>query len=283
MHWKPPVASGKERRVGSMGSPPRPPLPRKRPSLQPTMNTPNRPQLFGLFAGLFLAAALCFSSILGTRAWVHLKESQLVRVTGSARKDVRSDLVVWTAMLQTDGASLDHARRQFGADLEAVRSFLSDRDVAEVAMSPIKVIALRASSKAEADDNRPSVAAGFRLTQELRVTSTDVERIPQVAADSLSLIGEGVVFETLGLEFIYTRAGEAKVAMMAEATADARVRAERIAGQGGRQIGELRSAKAGVFQINPLHSTETSWDGLNDKSSLLKTMTVTVAAEFVLQ
>ena len=247
------------------------------------MNPPNRPQLFGLFAGLALAVALCFSSILGTRAWIHLKEAHLVKVTGSARKDVRSDLVVWTAVLQTDGPTLEHARRQFGADLKAVQQFLRDRNVSDAAMSPIKVVALRANSRAEADDNRPPVAAGFRLTQELRVTSADVERIPQVAADSLSLLGEGVVFETLGLEFIYTRAGEAKVEMMAEATADARARAEQIAGQGGRRIGELRSAKAGVFQINPLHSTETSWDGLNDKSSLLKTMSVTVAAEFSLQ
>jgi hypothetical protein len=92
-----------------------------------------------------------------------------------------------------------------------------------------------------------------------------------------------VAFVSEGFAFIYTRAGDAKVEMMAEATKDARARAEQIAQQGGRKIKELRSARMGVVQINPLYSSATSWEGNNDTTSLEKTITTTVSATFSLE
>jgi hypothetical protein len=97
------------------------------------------------------------------------------------------------------------------------------------------------------------------------------------------LLEQGVAFMSESMEFIYTRANEAKVEMMAEATKDARARAEQIATQGGRKIKELRNARMGVVQINPLYGTETSWEGNNDTTSLEKTITSTVSATFSLR
>ena len=71
--------------------------------------------------------------------------------------------------------------------------------------------------------------------------------------------------------------------MMAEATKDARARADQIAIQGGRKIRGLRNARMGVIQINPVHSTATSWEGNNDTSSVDKTITATVSASFDLR
>jgi hypothetical protein len=60
-------------------------------------------------------------------------------------------------------------------------------------------------------------------------------------------------------------------------------RAEQIAGQGGRRIKELRQARMGVVQINPIFGTATSWEGNNDTTSLEKTITSTVSATFSLK
>jgi uncharacterized protein len=38
-----------------------------------------------------------------------------------------------------------------------------------------------------------------------------------------------------------------------------------------------------VIQINPLHSTATSWEGNNDTTALEKTITATVSASFSLR
>jgi hypothetical protein len=53
-------------------------------------------------------------------------------------------------------------------------------------------------------------------------------------------------------------------------------RARQIAGKGGRTVGRLRSARMGVFQINPLHSSLTSWDGNSDTTARDKTITSVV-------
>lgn len=58
-------------------------------------STASRPHLFGLLAGLFLAFGLCLATLLLTGSWTRLHESSAVEVTGSARKNVRSDLVAW--------------------------------------------------------------------------------------------------------------------------------------------------------------------------------------------
>ena len=55
---------------------------------------PTRPHFFGLVAGLFLSAGLCFASLVLSHTWTRIAESQVINVTGSARKNVRSDLVV---------------------------------------------------------------------------------------------------------------------------------------------------------------------------------------------
>ena len=93
----------------------------------------------------------------------------------------------------------------------------------------------------------------------------------------------GVAFVPLAPEFIFTKIAEAKLEMLAEATADAKARAEQMANQGGRKIKLLRSAKMGVFQITPPHSTETSWEGINDKTTVEKSITATVSASFLLE
>ena len=63
----------------------------------------SRPQLFGMLAGLFLAAGLVLSAMLGTTAWVKIKNSQFISVKGSARKNIRSDFAIWTANFSDPG------------------------------------------------------------------------------------------------------------------------------------------------------------------------------------
>ena len=133
------------------------------------------------------------------------------------------------------------------------------------------------------DDTTNTVRVGYRLSQAVEVRSGEVDRVPRLAGDSGELLQQGVAFVSEGFEFIYTKAGEAKVEMMAEATKDARARAEQIAGQGGRKIKELRSAHMGVVQINPLYSSAASWDGNNDTSALEKTITATIGATFAMK
>ena len=245
--------------------------------------TLQRPHLFGVLAGLCLAAGLCFASVVFTSTWLRINETQMIHVTGSSRRDVRSDLVVWNAVLQVESKTLAEAYANFRTDSEKLQAFLAARGHTKFELSPVQV---RDLTKRKNDDlivDEVPERTGFLLLQGLQLSSADVEGIPKLAAECLTLMADGVVVQTGSIQFIYTKAGETKVQMMAEATADARNRANEIATRGGRTIRELRTARVGVVQINPLYSTTTSAEGNNDQGSLEKTITVTVSADFGLK
>jgi hypothetical protein len=246
------------------------------------MNAP-RPHLVGLLAGLFLSAGIAFSALTLANAWTRIAESQVINVTGSARKNIRSDLVIWRANFSVDAPSLLEAQQKLQADFAKVSAFLTARGLTEFSASPVQIRELTARQHNEQDDTTANVRVGYALTQTIEVRSTDVERVPKLASDTGELLQGGVTFVSDGFDFIYTKTGDAKIEMMAEATKDARARAEQIAAQGGRGIKQLRNANMGVVQINPLYSTATSWEGNNDTRSLEKTIIATVSATFALQ
>lgn len=250
------------------------------------MNPPpvSRPHLFGVLAGLALAAGLVFAALVFANAWTRIAESQVINVTGSARKNVRSDLVIWRASFSADAPTLLEAQQKLREDHAKVAAFFAQRGINGFAASPVQIREITARQRHDDDsESFTTVRVGYRLSQTVEVRSPDVERVPRFAGESGELLQQGVAFISEGFEFIYTKAGDAKVEMMAEATKDARTRAEQIAAQGGRAIKELRNAKMGVVQINPLHSTATSWEGNNDTGSLDKTIIATVTTTFAMK
>jgi hypothetical protein len=244
-------------------------------------NSP-RPHLFGLLAGLFLAAGISFASLVVARTWTHLHESQVIDVTGSARKNVRSDLVIWRGHFVVEDASLLGANEKLKAHLAIVETFLRAKGVKDFSPLPLQIREITARTRNE-EDETVSKRVGFQFTQSVEVSSSDVDATPRLSRECAQLLEQGVALMSDGVQFIYTKAGQDKIEMMGDATKDARERAEQIAGQGNRQVKELRSARMGVVQINSLYSTATSWEGNNDTSSLEKTMTVTVSANFALR
>ena len=72
--------------------------------------------------------------------------------------------------------------------------------------------------------------------------------------------------------------------MLAEASKDARTRAENIVkSAGGAELSRLRDADMGVININPPNSTATAWDGNNDTASVEKDIITIVHVTYELQ
>ncbi|WP_342774044.1 SIMPL domain-containing protein [Muriicola soli] len=72
-----------------------------------------------------------------------------------------------------------------------------------------------------------------------------------------------------------------KIEMIAQATEDARLRAEKIAQNAGGELGDLLSAKMGVFQITGQNSDEEySWGGVYNTSEKKKTASITMRLDY---
>ncbi len=241
----------------------------------------HRPYLFGLLAGLFLAAGLCLASLILANAWTRLYESQIISITGSARRNVTSDLVIWRARFSVQADTLMAAQQRLKEDRAKVEAWLRLHAIQDFQLQPVQIADIR--SRGNKDDDTTTKLIGYRVSQNVEIVSDKVDQVPRIASDSTALLEQGVAFVSEQMDFIYTKAGEAKIELMAEATKDARARAEQIAAQGGRTIKGLRSARMGVVQINPRYSTATSWEGNNDTSSPEKTMITTVNATFALR
>jgi len=240
----------------------------------------SRPQLFGMLAGLFLAVGLVLSSMLATTTWLKVKNSQFVTVKGSVQKNVEADLAIWSGSFQVEADTLLEAQHGVQADRALVEKFLAGSGVTNFNFAPIVIEELKATKKST-DGFVLQHTAGYRLSQSVSVESADVDRLDKL--DSTPLVEQGVIFTVSAPQFIYSKSPETKIEMLADATKDALARAEQIAAQGGRSIARLQSADQGIFQITPMHSVATSWQGESDTASRRKTITAVVTATFLLK
>jgi hypothetical protein len=241
---------------------------------------PTRPHLLGLVAGLFLAGGLVASATLLTRTWLKVSDAESIGVTGAARRNVESDLILWRGTVTVEDSTLLGAQSTLKSHTEALGNFLRRHGLTNASLLPIVI--QRTTSRIERGGESVTANTGFRLSRTAELRVPQIDAVLAMDADTGELVRQGIEFTTFSPEFIWTKAGEAKVEMLADAAADARRRAEQIASQGGRGISRLRSARMGVFQVTPLHSTITSGDGMNDTSSRSKTVTAIVHASFSL-
>jgi len=115
------------------------------------------------------------------------------------------------------------------------------------------------------------VFKGYRVTQAVTVRSTDVPKVERISREVTDLLDQGVSIESSAPAYYYTKLGDLKIEMLASASKDARTRAENIVkSAGGASVGKLMGADMGVINVNAANSTETSWEGNNDTSSLEK-------------
>ncbi|MGA1238167.1 MAG: SIMPL domain-containing protein [Limisphaerales bacterium] len=237
-----------------------------------------RSPLFGVFAGLALATALVVSTHLVSLTWLSISSANVITVTGGAQKSVISDLAVWRGSFSVEDSELLEAQKRLKEHRLKVETFLNARQISPFVIQPIQIEEIRNQER-----NQENRVVAYRLRQTVEIQSSEVVKLSALGTEAAELVEQGVAFVPQSPEFIYTKIGEAKLELLAEATADARARAQQMALQGGRKIKQLRSAKMGVFQITPPHSTETSWDGINDRTTVEKSVRATVNATFVLE
>ena len=242
-----------------------------------------RSNLSGVILGLCLAAGLIISAAQLTRAWLHIADSQVISVTGSARQDVTSDLAVWGAEFSAEAERLAEAQQKLKIDIARVTEFFARHGITNGQISAVSIQRLKPSSGSLTIGGDDRKTVGFRLSHFIRVELSDVTKAMELQQQCGTLVDAGVEFDERGIQYLYTRTAEAKIEMLAAATRDARQRAEQIATQGGRKVAGLRNAKMGVFQITPRNSNETSSEGVNDVTSLEKSVRAVVSANFALE
>jgi hypothetical protein len=229
---------------------------------------------------LTLGGALILATIIGGIFYMNkTNTNDVLTVTGSARKEVSADTVVWrTQITRNVGyAGLKSGYSAIAEDLTAVKSFLQNNAVApeSITVQPIVM-------NEDWNNNGPVAPElkRYTLTQSIEIKSGDVQGITALAQKSSEIIDKGVLFQSQGLEYYYTQLADLRISMLGDAIADAKSRAKEMAKAGGQRVGSLQSASSGVVQVLSRGSVEVSDYGSYDTSKIEKDVMVTVRATF---
>jgi hypothetical protein len=230
-----------------------------------------------------LGVALVLATWIAVRALERMKSDNTIQVTGSAKRRIRSDLIVWRAHVEVSGADLKSAYRTLSANVPRVTGYLAGKGLAKDKMVVSAVTTRPLHPRGKDGEVLDDVVNGYVLSQSVEVRSTDIDKVSALSRQATELIEEGIPLQSDPPEFQYTKLAELKLQMLAEAARDSRLRAEEIARATGARIGVVRQARMGVIQINPADSTDVSGEGNNDTSSLEKDIISVVASTFAME
>jgi hypothetical protein len=235
---------------------------------------------FWFNSGTALAIGLVIASLIF--GWFYSsakKGDEAITVTGSAKRRITSDLVVWSAGVSTQSAQLADAYRSLSDNIPRIKQYLLSKGIPEDQMT-VSSISTTTLKGRDSDGNETNEITGYSLTQQIEVRSNDVQKIAQVAREATELINQGILIESKTPQYYYTQIGSLKIEMLGEAAKDAKERAEKIASSTGNTIGSVRSARMGVLQITAADSTDVSDYGVYDTTTIEKDMTAVVNVSF---
>lgn len=198
-----------------------------------------------------------------------------IRVTGSAKRRIVSDLIEWSATVRAESKDKLSAYRKLHADVESTVAYLKAQGVPDNQIFPdsatVEETYTTVYEGTGEDRISKEVLTGYLGRQAVTVRSADVQKIETVSRSITELLEKDIAVTSGTPAYYYTKLGELKIDMLSEASKDARTRAENmLKSAGGASLSSLKDADMGVINVNPANASSTSWEGNNDTSSLEK-------------
>ncbi len=261
-------------------------------SEKPELASGGPPRWFDLRPlGLIAIAGACvWSTAIAAGTWKAVRtkpEQRTIKVTGSAKRRIVSNLIEWNATVTAASKDKLAAYRDLHVGVEKTVEYLKAQGVLATDIFPDSATVEEAyttvyEGKGE-DRISKEVLTGYVARQAISVRSADVQRIERVSREGTNRLEQGVAVTSAQPAYYYTTLGELKVEMLSEASRDARTRAENmLKAAGGATLGRLKDADMGVININPANVSQTSWEGNNDTTTLDKDIIAIVHVTYAL-
>lgn len=210
------------------------------------------------------------------------KSQNTISVTGLGTKTFKSDLITWEGNFSRNSFELQSAYNNLTQDRKVIAEYLVSKGIkeSELVFSAVDIQKLYNYSN-DANGNNSSTFAGYELKQTISIESKEVEKIENISRNITEIINKGIEFTSSTPNYFYTKLSEVKQQMIADATKDAKERAEKIAENAGAKLGGLKKSTMGVIQITAPNSTEEfSWGGTYNTSSKEKEASITIKLEY---
>lgn len=206
-----------------------------------------------------------------------------VTVKGIAEREVQADVAIWPLRFNAADDDLAKAYQQLQQRLDAIRAFLGrqgfDPEQAELLAFSVT------DAYANAYGTPDNVGKRYIINQTLVVRSDDPEKVRRASNQVAELASAGVVLSSGGEyggggpTYLFTGLNRLKPEMIADSTARAREAAEQFARDSQSELGGIRRANQGTFEIQARDRAP----GITEESQVNKTVRVVSTVEYALQ
>lgn len=228
--------------------------------------------------GFIIAAAFLGSAIKNRN-----KSENTVSVTGLGSKTFTSDLISWSGSFSKNSFELKTAYDDLAIDRKVIYDYLRSKGVKESEMI-FSAVDIQKQFRSFTDSNgtyQQGEFSGYNLTQSVSIKSKEVSKIENISRNITEIINRGIEFTSSSPQYFYTKLTNVKQEMIANATKDAKERAEKIAENAGSGLGNLKKATMGVIQITAPNSNEDySYGGTYNTTSKDKEASITIKLEY---
>ena len=237
-----------------------------------------------LLLGIVIAIGAMLSTFIFSHAVVAYQKLQnhALTVTGSASKDISSDVAVWKGYYSIRSKDLKSGYDKIDANKAYIKKYLIDKGVKEADIK-FSTVSSYPVYKKLANGYDSSVIECYNVSQNVEATSSDVDGITNISQDVGKLVANNIEITSNQVEYYVSNLDELKVEMLAAATKDAKQRAKSMVESTGGHIGPMTSAKMGVFQIVAKNSTDVSDYGIYNTNAKDKKINAVVNATFTIK
>lgn len=235
-------------------------------------------------SAIIFGLSIVFAAYLLGNAFINRNKADgIVSVTGLGKADFTSDLIVWEGSFSRESFDLQQAYRDLEKDKAIISEYLLNKGISKEelvfnAVNSRKNTRIKYSSQGQYIGEE---FLGYILTQSLQIDSNNVENVENISREITELLNKGIQFYSQSPRYYYTKLADLKIEMISKATEDAHLRAKKIAENSGSKLGDLITAKMGIFQITGQNSNEDySWGGTYNTSSKEKTASITMKLEY---
>lgn len=236
-----------------------------------------------LSAVVFAIAIVIAAFVLGN-AFINRNRPQgMIHVTGLGEQNFTSDLIVWDGNFSRESKDLKEAYANLESDRAAVINYLKSKGIPaeQMVFNAVTTTPIYQQNYTANGNFAGQTFQGYQLNQSLVIESKEVEKVEKISREITELLNQGITFYSMPPRYYYTKLESLKLEMIAKATEDGRIRAERIAENSNSSLGDLVTANMGIFQITGQNSGEDySWGGTFNTAAKNKTASITMKLSF---
>lgn len=234
------------------------------------------------YPALILGICLVIAALVGGIFISKIKgDADTITSTGSAKVRVTSDSAKFTGSVVRTSSEFDlkSGYANVANDVKIIEAFLKEKGLTteEYSIQPVSV-----NEVYQYGENSQNLPKKYEFRQAIDINSKEIVKVEDVANSISSLVNKNVLFQSYGIQYLYSGLAEKRVELLGGAIQDAKARANEIAKSSGGSIGKLKSSTGGVVQVLSPNSIDVSDYGSYDTSTKEKDISVTVRATFAL-